>query len=45
MRGLQLRIGLSHLRPGFTEPKAQVAEQALTLANFQTHSQFAAQKL
>jgi hypothetical protein len=45
MRGLQLRIGLSHLRPRFTQPKAEVAKQSLALPHFQTYSQFAAKKL
>ena len=42
MRGLQLGVGLSHLRPWFAEPKAQLPEQPLTLANFQAHPQLAA---
>ena len=45
MRGLQLRVGLSHLRPGFAKPEAQLPEQSLTLANFQAHTQLAAKKL
>jgi hypothetical protein len=42
MRGLQLRVGLRHLRTGFAEPKAQVAKQALALPDFQGYSQFPA---
>ena len=45
MRGLQLRVGLSHLRAGLTEPKAQVAKQSLALPGFQAYPQFAAEKL
>jgi hypothetical protein len=44
MRGLQLGISLSHLRTGFAKAKAQLAEQALTLANLQAHSQLTAKK-
>ena len=45
MRGLQLRVGLSYLRPRFTEPKTQLAEQSLALTDFQAYPQFAAEKL
>ena len=45
MRGLQLWVGLSYLRPWLTEPKTQLAEQSLALTNFQVYRQFPAQKL
>ena len=37
MRGVQLRVGLRYLRPGFAEPKAKLAEQTLALTDFQAH--------
>ena len=45
MRGLQLRVGLSYLRAGLTEPKTQLPEQALALTDFQAYPQFSAEKL
>ena len=37
MRGLRLRVGLRNQWPWFPEPKAQLAEQPLTLARLQIH--------
>ena len=45
MRALHLRVGLSYLRPGLTEPKTQLPEQSLALTDFQAYPQFSAQKL
>ena len=45
MRSLQLRVSLSYLRAGLTEPKAQLPEQSLALTDFQVYLQFSAEKL